>query len=376
MRLVVVKYRWLDLNNIKVGVIGVGNCFAGLVQGIEYYRRNPDKMIIGIMNPKIGNYSIFDIEFTSAFDVAENKITKKLNEAIYQSPNCVDWLPEIPEINTTVQEAPVLDGVGVYVEKMIKPIKQTKSDEELKKEIINEIESTGTELLVNYLPVGSEMATRYWAEIALEVGVGLINCMPVFIASDNYWGSKFEERRLPVIGDDVKGQVGATILNRVLAKMCDDRGTRLDQLYQLNVGGNTDFANMLERSRLMSKKISKTKAVTSQLTRKLEDDRIYVGPSDFLPFLGNVKICYINVKGRMFADRPYEIECKLTVDDKANSAGIIIDAIRCIKLALERGVGGPLISPSGYLMKHPPTQFSDTEAKMLMEKFIAGEIER
>ncbi|MGC8961450.1 MAG: myo-inositol-1-phosphate synthase, partial [Candidatus Bathyarchaeia archaeon] len=200
--------------------------------------------------------------------------------------------------------------------------------------------------------------------------------MPVFIASNKGWASKFEEEGLPIIGDDVKGQVGATILNRILAKMCDDRGTVIDQMYQLNVGGNTDFANMLERSRLISKKISKTEAVTSQLTQKMGEDKIYIGPSDFLPFLGNVKISYINIKGRMFADRPFEIECKLSVDDKANSAGIVIDAVRCLKLALDRGIGGALTSPSAYLMKHPPIQYSDAEAKMLMEKYIAGEIER
>ncbi|MBS7627074.1 inositol-3-phosphate synthase [Candidatus Bathyarchaeota archaeon] len=361
---------------IRVGIIGVGNCFAGLVQGIEYYRRNSGSPIIGVMHEDIGGYRIFDIDFVSAFDVAENKIGRRLDEAIYQPPNCVDWLPEVPMINAIVREAPILDGVGVYVEKMIKPVKQTKTPEELRKEIIKELNDTGTEMLINYLPVGSEKAVRYWSNIALEANVGLINCMPVFIASDKQWVSKFEKRGLPVIGDDIKGQVGATILNRVLAKLCDDRGTVIDQMYQINVGGNTDFANMIERSRLASKKISKTEAVQSQLRQRLGEDRIYVGPSDFLPFLGNTKICYINIKGRMFADRSFEIECKLTVDDKSNSAGIAVDAIRCLKLAFDRGVGGVLTSPSAYLMKHPPIQYSDAEAKILMEKFIAGEIER
>jgi myo-inositol-1-phosphate synthase len=364
------------LGKIRVGIIGVGNCFAGLVQGIEYYRLNPNKKIIGIMHEKIGDYSIFDIEFTSAFDVSENKIGKSLDEAIYQSPNCVDWVPKIPKNNTIVIEAPVLDGVGVYVEKTIKPVKQTKTDEELKKNIVKEIINTGTEMLVNYLPVGSENAVRYWAEIALEAGVGIINCMPVFIASGKKWAEEYEKKHLPVIGDDVKGQVGATILNRVLAKLCDDRGTAIDEMYQINIGGNTDFANMLERSRLVSKKISKTEAVQSQFRDRLNDDKIYVGPSDFLPFLGNTKICYINMKGKMFADTPFEIECKLTVDDKANSAGIVIDAVRCVKLALDRKTGGVLTSPSAYLMKHPPIQYDDTKAKEFMEKFIAGEIER
>ncbi len=364
------------MGKIKVGIIGVGNCFAGLVQGIEYYRLNPDKNVIGIMHDLIGDYDIFDIEFTSAFDVSENKIGKPLDEAIYLPPNCVDWLPKIPTIQTKIVEAPVLDGVGVYVEKMIKPIEQTKSDESLKNNIIKEIISTGTEMLVNYLPVGSEKAVKYWANIALEAGVGMINCMPVFIASEKKWSKEFEKKHLPVIGDDVKGQVGATILNRVIAKLCDDRGTKIDQMYQINIGGNTDFANMLERSRLVSKKISKTEAVQSQFKDRLNDDKIYVGPSDFLPFLGNTKICYINMKGKMFADMPFEIECKLTVDDKANSAGIVIDAVRCIKLALDREVGGVLTSPSAYLMKHPPMQYDDSEAKTLMKKYISGEIER
>ena len=364
------------MRKIRVGIIGVGNCFAGLVQGMEYYRLNPDKKIIGIMHEKIGDYSIFDIEFTSAFDVSENKIGKSLDEAIYQPPNCVDWIQKIPKNNAIVNEAPVLDGVGVYVEKTIKPIKQTKNDEELKKDIIKEIIDSETEMLINYLPVGSEKAVRYWAEIALEANVGIINCMPVFIASDKKWAEEYEKKNLPIIGDDVKGQVGATILNRVLAKLCDDRGTLIDEMYQINIGGNTDFANMLERSRLVSKKISKTEAVQSQFRDRLNDDKIYVGPSDFLPFLGNTKICYLNMKGKMFADTPFEIECKLTVDDKANSAGIVIDAVRCVKLALDREIGGVLTSPSAYLMKHPPIQYDDTKAKEFMEKFIAGEIER
>ncbi len=364
------------MGKINVGVIGVGNCFSGLVQGIEYYKQNPDEKIIGIMHDRIGDYDIFDIEFTSAFDVSENKIGKTLDKAIYLPPNCVDWMPQVPKIEARVMEAPVLDGVGVYVEKMIKPIGQTKNDEELKKEIIKEIENTGTEMLVNYLPVGSEKAVKYWAGIAIESGVGLINCMPVFIASDKKWSEEFEKKDLPIIGDDVKGQVGATILNRVLARMCDDRGTKIDQMYQINIGGNTDFANMLERSRLASKKISKTEAVQSQFSDRLDDDKIYVGPSDFLPFLGNTKICYINMKGKMFADKPFEMECKLTVDDKANSAGIVIDAVRCIKLALDRGIGGVLTSSSSYLMKHPPIQYGDSEAKSLMERFVAGEIDR
>jgi len=364
------------LGKINVGVIGVGNCFAGLVQGIEYYRQNMDKRIVGLMHEKIGGYSIYDLNFASAFDVGENKIGKPLHEAIYQPPNCVDWLPSVPKINAVVRESPILDGVGVYVEKMIKPIKQTKSDIELKKDIMKEIRDTGTEMLLNFLPVGSERAVKYWAQVCLDAEVGIVNCMPVFIASDNSWAKRFEEKSLPVIGDDIKSQVGATILHRVLAKLLDDRGATIDQTYQINVAGNTDFANMLEHSRLVSKKISKTEAVQSQLRKRLDEDKIYIGPSDFLPFLGNTKIAYVNFQARMFADRAFEIECKLTVDDKANSAGVVIDAVRCLKLAIDRRIGGALTSPSSYLMKHPPIQYTDPEAKELTEKFIRGEIPR
>jgi len=361
------------LGRINIGVIGVGNCFAGLVQGIEYYRQNVDKRIVGLMHEKIGGYSVFDLNFTSAFDVGENKIGKALHEAIYQAPNRVDWLPRVPKINTVVREGPILDGVGVYVEKMIKPIKQTKSDSELKTDIIREIRDTETEMLLNFLPVGSERAVKFWAQVCLDAEVGIVNCMPVFIASDKSWAKRFEEKSLPVIGDDIKSQVGATILHRVLAKLLDDRGATIDQTYQINVAGNTDFANMLEHSRLVSKKISKTEAVQSQLRKRLDEDKIYIGPSDFLPFLGNTKIAYVNLKARMFADRPFEIECKLTVDDKANSAGVVIDAVRCLKLAMDRKIGGALTSPSSYLMKHPPIQYTDPEAKELTEKFIRGE---
>ena len=364
------------MDRINIGVIGVGNCFAGLVQGIEYYRQNTDKRIVGLMHERIGGYSIYDLNFTSAFDVAENKIGKPLHEAIYQPPNCVDWLPSVPKINAVVREGPILDGVGVYVEKMIKPIKQTKGDSELKRDVIKEVRDTGTEMLLNFLPVGSERAVKYWAEVCVDAGVGMVNCMPVFIASDSSWAKRFEEKNLPVIGDDIKSQVGATILHRVLTKVLDDRGATIDQTYQINVAGNTDFANMLEHSRLISKKISKTEAVQSQLTKRLDDDKIYIGPSDFLPFLGNIKIAYINFQARMFADRPFEIECKLRVDDKANSAGVVIDAVRCLKLAIDRGTGGALTSPSSYLMKHPPIQYTDPEARELTEKFIRGDIAR
>ncbi len=366
----------IQMGKINIGIIGVGNCFAGLVQGIEYYRKHPSRKVHGLMHERIENYTMFDFNFTCAFDVGKNKIGKRLDQAIYEEPNCVNWIPKVPKIKAKVRECPVLDGIGVYVEKMVNPVRQRKKDEELKKDIIKEVKDTGTEMLVNYLPVGSEKAVRFWADVALQSEVGIVNCMPVFIASDEKWEKEFRAKGLPMVGDDVKGQVGATILHRVITKMCDDRGTDIRKTYQLNVGGNTDFANMLERDRLITKKISKTEAVQSQLLKRLREEKIHVGPSDFLPFLGNTKICYINVDATMFADRPFEIECKLTVDDKSNSAGVVIDAVRCLKLGLERRIGGTLTSPSAYLMKHPPVQYSDWQARELMEEFIAGKIER
>jgi len=360
---------------IKVGIIGVGNCFAGLIQGIEYYKRNKKKKIIGLMHEKIGPYNFDDIEFSSAFDVGENKIGEKLNKAVYASPNMVKWL-KLPKINTIVREAPVLDGIGIYVANKIKLVKNPTPIEKLEKEIEKEIQRTKTEILVNYLPVGSRKATEFWAEMALKTKSALINCIPVFIASDKKWAKKFEKARIPIVGDDVKSQIGATIVHRVLAKLCKDRGATIDRTYQINVGGNTDFLNMKEQKRLESKKISKTQAVTSQLNEKINPENIYIGPSDFIPFLGNTKLAFIRIEGRMFANIPFSIELRLEVDDKANSGGIAIDAVRLAKLALDRKIGGPLISASAYLMKRPPRQFTDEKAREMVEKFIAGASQR
>jgi myo-inositol-1-phosphate synthase len=358
------------MSKIKVGIIGVGNCFAGLVQGIEYYKRNKGERI-GLMHEKIGDYGIEDIEFVSAFDVGENKVGKPLPEAIYADPNCVNWVDSVSGCDgVIVKESPVLDSIGVYVASRIKPIKQTKPIDQLEKEIIEEIESTGTRILMNYLPVGSQKATEFWASVALKTNCAFINCIPVFIASDKVWGKKFEEKKIPVIGDDIKSQIGSTIVHRVLTKLCTDRGAVIDKTYQINVGGNTDFLNMLERERLESKKISKTEAVQSQLSKRLNDKNIYVGPSDFIPFLGNRKLAFIRIEGRMYADIPFNLELRLDVDDKANSGGTSIEAIRCAQLALDRGIGGPLIYPSAYLMKHPPQQFSDDEARKKLDEWI------
>ena len=359
------------LKKIKVGVIGVGNCFAGLIQGIEYYKRNKKKKIIGLMHQKIGPYNFADIEFSSAFDVGKNKVGKSLDRAVFASPNLVNWV-KLPKNKTVVKETPVLDGIGMFVENKINPIKNPTPIEKLEKEIEREIKRTRTEVLVNYLPVGSQKATEFWANIALKTKCSFINCIPVFIASDREWGKKFEKARIPIIGDDIKSQIGATIVHRVLAKLCRNRGATINRTYQINVGGNTDFLNMKEQERLESKRVSKTEAVTSQLDEKINPKNIYIGPSDFIPFLENKKLAFIRIEGKMFADIPFSLELRLDVDDKSNSAGIVIDAIRLAKLALDRKIGGPLISASAYLMKHPPQQFADERAREMIEEFIIG----
>lgn len=357
---------------IKVGVIGVGNCFAGLIQGIEYYKKNPGEKIVGLMHEKIGPYKFDDIEFVSAFDVAKNKVGERLNRAVYAYPNKVNWV-KLPRLNVIVREAPVLDGVGIWVQNLVNPIKNRKPIKKIEQEIIKEIKKTKTEVLINYLPVGSQKATEFWAEISLKTNCAFVNCIPVFIASDKNWAKKFERKNIPIIGDDIKAQIGATIVHRILTRLCSDRGAIIDKTYQINVGGNTDFLNMKEQERLESKRISKTEAVTSQMKHKIPLENIYIGPSDFIPFLGNTKLAFIRLEGRMFANIPFSIELRLQVDDKANSAGVTIDAIRLAKLALDRKIGGPIISASAYLMKHPPIQFSDEKARELVEKFILGE---
>jgi len=361
------------MGRIRVGVVGVGNCFAGLAQGIETYKRNKTQKL-GLMHEKIGGYSTEDLEFVSAFDVGENKVGRPLNEAVFSDPNYVDWVDSVSGCTTRkVKESPILDGVGVYVASMIKPINQTKTEKELEKEAIEEIETTKTRILINYLPVGSQKAVEFWANIALKTGCAFINCMPVFIASNEGWLKKFENAGLPILGDDVKGVIGATITHRTLAKLCVDRGAVIDRTYQINVGGNTDFANMLERERLESKKISKTEAVQSLIpdNQKLNDKDIYIGPSDFIPFLGNTKLAFIRIEGRMFANIPFNMEIRLDVDDKANSGGVAIDAIRCAQLALDKGVSGNLTYASAYLMKHPLIQMGDEKAREKLDKWIS-----
>ncbi len=353
---------------VKVGIIGVGNCASGLVQGVEYYRSGKGERV-GLMHERIGEYSVDDLEFVSAFDVAENKVGKRLAEAIFSKPNEVRWVKRFSGCGAVVRESPILDGVGMFAAEMIRPLKQTKAVDQLDKEIVEEIRTTGTRVLLNYLPVGSQKATEFWAEIAIQTGCAFVNCIPVFVASNEQWQKKFNDRNLPVIGDDIKSQVGSTIVHRVLAKLCRDRGAVIDRTYQINVGGNTDFINMLERNRLESKKISKTEAVQSQLENRLQDDRIYIGPSDFIPFLGNRKLAFIRIEGRMFANIPFNMEMRLDVDDKSTSGGTAIDAVRFAQLALDKGVGGPLVYPSAYLMKHPPVQMGDEESRGKLEEW-------
>ena len=363
------------VDKIRVALVGLGNCFSGLIQGIEYYRKNPSQEVIGIIHDKLRDYSIHDIEFVAGFDVGENKIGKPVNEAIYESPNMVDWIDknDMPKTDGMVYESPALDGVGIWVENKVKPIQSDKSESELKEEIKKIIKDTGVEIIVSYLPVGSEKATQFWANICLETNTAFVNCMPAFIASDKEWAQKFKDRNIPIIGDDIKGQVGATIVHRTLARLCDERGTKIEKTYQINVGGNTDFLNMKEQERLVSKRISKTESVQSQLTDRLDDEQIYVGPSDFIPFLGNTKLMFMRIEGRQWANIPYNMEVRLEVDDKANSAGIVIDAIRLAKIALDRGMGGPVIPASAYLMKHPIEQMTDPVAKTELEKFVRGD---
>ena len=359
-------------DKIKVGLVGIGNCFSGLIQGIEYYAQNPSQEVIGIIHEKIGDFSVHDIDFVVGFDVGENKIGKTINEAIYESPNMVDWIPKdkMPKTSAKVYEGPALDGVGIWVENKINPIKSTKTDEQLADEIKNVLKETGAEIIVSYLPVGSEKVTQFWAQMCLDTNCAFVNCIPSFIASNDEWGKKFAEKNLPLVGDDIKGQVGATIVHRTLVRLCDDRGTKIERTYQINVGGNTDFLNMKEQDRLVSKRISKTESVQSQLSERLDDDQIYVGPSDFIPFLGNTKLMFMRIEGRQWANIPYNMEVRLEVDDKANSAGIVIDALRLAKLALDRGIGGPVIPACAYLMKHPPKQMRDSDAKNEIEQFI------
>lgn len=354
---------------VRVAIIGVGNCASSFVQGVQYYRNAPENQEVpGLMHVNLGGYHVRDIEFSAAFDVVSTKVGLDLSEAIWAKPNNTVRFADVPKLGIPVYRGMTHDGLGKYLKTVVEKAPGPTDD------IVGILRETGTDVVVSYLPVGSEMATKWYVEQVLDAGCAFINCIPVFIASQDYWDRRFRERGLPIIGDDIKSQVGATITHRILTHLFHERGIQLERTYQLNFGGNMDFYNMLERERLESKKISKTNAVTSQLPYALDEGNVYVGPSDHVPWLTDRKFCYIRMEGKGFGDVPLNLELKLEVWDSPNSAGVVIDAVRCAKLAMDRGVGGALTAPSSYFMKSPPVQYSDEEAHRQTEAFIAGEM--
>jgi myo-inositol-1-phosphate synthase len=352
---------------VRVAIVGVGNCASSLVQGVHYYRNASEKDAVpGLMHVNLGGYHISDIEFVAAFDIDKKKVGLDLSKAIFAGPNNTVKFSDVPTTGVKVQRGMTHDGIGKYLADIVQKAPGETSD------VVGILKKTKADVVVSYLPVGSEEATKWYVEQALAAGVGFVNCIPVFIARETYWQKRFEEKNLPIIGDDIKSQVGATIIHRVLARLFRDRGVKLERTYQLNFGGNTDFLNMLERDRLLSKKISKTRSVTSQLDYDVGAENVHIGPSDYVPWLHDRKWAYIRLEGRSFGDVPLNVELKLEVHDSPNSAGIVIDAVRCAKLALDRGIGGALEGPSSYFMKSPPVQYSDNEARQLVEAFIEG----
>jgi myo-inositol-1-phosphate synthase len=355
-------------SKIRVALIGVGNCASSLVQGVHFYRdASEDDFVPGMMHVNLGGYHARDIEFSAAFDINANKVGLDLSQAIMAEPNNTIRFADVPELGVKVHRGMTHDGLGKYLKPMIPKARGSTDD------IVGILKKTKTDVVVSYLPVGSEMATKWYVEQVLEAGCAFVNCIPVFIASEPYWAQRFAQRGLPIVGDDIKSQVGATIVHRIMTDLFRKRGVRLDRTYQLNFGGNTDFLNMLERERLESKKISKTQAVTSQLGHPMPARDVHVGPSDYVPWLADRKFCYIRMEGTTFGNVPLNCELKLEVWDSPNSAGVVIDAVRCAKLALDRGIGGALTGPSSYFMKSPPAQFTDDEARELVEAFISGE---
>ncbi len=362
------------MKKIKLAIVGVGNCASSLIQGLEFYRKNRKnggaKEALGLMNYEIGDYRPQDIEVVCAFDIDKRKVGLPLKKAIFQAPNCTQLITRnISGSNVIVQMGPILDGVAEHMKehpdhRTFIPSNKVPAD------VVKILKKTGAEILISYLPVGSAKATEFYAECCLEAGVSFINCIPVFIASNPVWAKRFADRGIPLIGDDVKSQVGATIVHRTLAKLFEDRGAKIDRTYQLNTGGNTDFLNMLNRGRLKYKKISKTESVQSQLSERLESENIHIGPSDYVPWQNDNKVAFIRIEGRGFANVPLHIEARLSVEDSPNSAGVAVDAIRCLKIARERKIKGPLYSVSAYLMKHPPKQYNDHQAKKMVREFI------
>jgi myo-inositol-1-phosphate synthase len=360
------------MGSVRVAIVGVGNCASSLVQGVEYYKdADPSSNVPGLMHVKFGDYHVSDVQFVAAFDVDDKKVGKDLSEAINASENNTIKITDVPFKNIEVQRGPTLDGLGKYYKLTIEESGADPVD------VVQVLKDNKVDVLVSYLPVGSEQADKFYAQCAIDAGVAFVNALPVFIASDPEWAKKFEDAGVPIVGDDIKSQVGATITHRVMAKLFEDRGVTLDRTYQLNVGGNMDFKNMLERERLESKKVSKTQAVTSNLTGELagkkEDRNVHIGPSDYVAWLDDRKWAYVRLEGRAFGDVPLNLEYKLEVWDSPNSAGIIIDAVRAAKIAKDRGLGGPIIPAAAYLMKSPPVQIEDTEGRALLERFIAGE---
>ena len=356
------------MGQVRVAIVGVGNCSSSLVQGVEYYRNaDATAKVPGLMHVQLGEYHVSDLQFVAAFDVDAKKVGQDLAHAIFASENNTIKFADVPPLGVTVQRGHTLDGLGKYYRETI-----TESDEE-PVDVVAALRESRADVLVCYLPVGSEDAARFYAQCALDAGVGFVNALPVFIAGTKEWADKFTAAGLPIVGDDIKSQVGATITHRVLAKLFEDRGVILDRTMQLNVGGNMDFMNMLERERLESKKISKTQSVTSQLRHDLGKGNVHIGPSDYVAWLDDRKWAYVRLEGRAFGDVPLNLEYKLEVWDSPNSAGVIIDAVRCAKIAMDRGVGGPLFGPSAYFMKSPPVQYRDDEARQMVEDFIAGE---
>ncbi len=361
------------MKKIRLAIAGMGNCASSLIQGIEYYKNTDEKECIGLMHYDICGYRAGDIDVVAAFDIDERKVGLDVGQAIFAKPNCTKvFYPDVPKKGVEVKMGPILDGVAPHMLNYPEDKRFVAADAE-PCNVVRELEDSGADVLVNYMPVGSEQATRFYAQSALDAGVGFVNCMPVFIASNPEWAKKFQDAGVPIVGDDIKSQIGATIVHRALTQLFRDRACVMDRTYQLNIGGNTDFLNMLNRERLKSKKISKTEAVQSILDTPLCDDDIHIGPSDYVPWQKDNKVCFLRMEGRVFGDIPINLELRLSVEDSPNSGGSSIDAIRICKLAKDRKIGGPLLAISAYTMKHPPVQYPDDVAKELVEQFILGE---
>ncbi len=359
------------MGSVRVAIVGVGNCAASLVQGVEYYKNAvPGERVPGLMHVQFGPYHVRDVEFVAAFDVDGKKVGQDLADAIGASENNTIQICDVPPTGITVQRGHTYDGLGEYYREIIQESDETPVD------VVQALKDSKADVLVSYLPVGSEAADKFYAQCAIDAGVAFVNALPVFIASDPVWAKKFEDAGVPIVGDDIKSQVGATITHRVLAKLFEDRGVELLRTYQLNFGGNMDFMNMLERKRLQSKKISKTQSVTSQIPHEMERAAVHIGPSDYVPWLDDRKWAYVRLEGRAFGDVPLNLEYKLEVWDSPNSAGVIIDAVRAAKIAKDRGIGGPIVSAASYFMKSPPVQYSDDDARQAVEDFIAGKVDR